>query len=414
MDAGKTMSSPFLGNVVEICIVTNDHKRVVDGLIRLGIGPFQIYDFNASSVSSQKYFGQSASSELKVCFATAGSVVWEIMQPVSGPSIMADFLESHGEGIHHVAFDCDHMPVQERKHEFLKRGFQLAQEGVWHGKKGTCHFTFYDTEGATSMCFESYDFSPDWEFPADTVWYPAPPTKVPMSTSTAASAVPTQTASPPLFAALDPGTTGVLTARRGKPLPLKQGQFLKIINTHGKQVIDFFAFGLSSDMRPLPPDSTEYLSMQHTRAMNLRTIPKSGDILYSNRRKPMLKLVGDSSPGVHDTLIPACDAKRYELLGVTDYHESCSENLHVALSEMKFQFPKYVTPAPFNLFMNVPVGKDGSMSFQEPESKGGNYVVFEAIENCVAVMSACPQDITPVNGLIPMDCHYEISYWKED
>lgn len=398
------MSLPFLGNIVEICIVTSNYKRVIDGLIRLGIGPFQIHSFKPSCVSSQKYFGQFAPSELNVCFATEGSVVWEIMQPVSGPSIMADFLAKHGEGIHHVAFDCNGMTIQERKDEFSKRGFQLAQEGIWHGKRGTCHFTFYDTEGATSMCFESYDFSPDWEDPADTIWYPALPTKEPMS----ASATPTQTSSAPPLAAFDPGSTGVITARKCKALPLKQGQSLKIINTHGKQVIDFFAFGLSSTLQPLPPDCIEYLSMQHTRAVNLCTTPKSGDMLYSNLRRPMIKFVADTSPGVHDTLIPACDAKRYELLGVTDYHESCSENMHAALSELKFRFPKYMTPAPFNLFMNVPLERDGSMSFQTPESEEGNYVLFEAVENCVAVMSACPQDITPVNGLNPMDCHYEI------
>ena len=318
--------------------------------------------------------------------------------------MVRDFLAKHGESIHHVAFDCDGMPVQARKDEFTTRGFQLAQEGIWHGKRGTCHFTFYDTEGATSMCFESYDFSPDWEDPTDTIWYPAPPSKVRVSTA----ATPIQGPSAPLLAALSRGSTGVLRACEGKALPLEQGQCLKIINTYGKQVVDFFAFGLSSTLQPLPPDYIEYLSMQHTRAMNLCTTPKSGDMLYSNLRKPMIKFVADTSPGVHDTMIPACDAKRYELLGVKDYHKSCSENMHAALSELKYQFPKYVTPAPFNLFMNVPLGNEGSMSFLPPESKEGDHVLFEAVENCVAVMSACPQDITPVNGLNPMDCHYEI------
>ena len=28
------------------------------------------------------------------------------MEPVSGPSIFADFLAAHGEGIHHMAYDC--------------------------------------------------------------------------------------------------------------------------------------------------------------------------------------------------------------------------------------------------------------------------------------------------------------------
>ncbi|MCJ1258371.1 hypothetical protein MMC24_006204 [Lignoscripta atroalba] len=398
----QTSPTPFLGNIIEICIVSRDHRRTIDGLLRLGIGPFQIHTFNPSNVTSQKYYGQSAEFELKVCFAKQGSLVWEIMQPVSGPSIMADYLSKHGEGIHHVAFDCDHIPVQQRKDEFSRRGFQLAQEGIWHGKNGTCHFTFFDTEEATTTCFESYHFSSDWEDPQNTVWYPSSPTQ-------ASTATPATAPEPALLAPLAAGTTGVLLARKGKAIPLKQGQSLKIINTHGDQVVDLFAFGLNAILQPLPTPATEYLSLQHTCMAIRRTVPKAGDMLYSNLRKPMLKFVGDTSPGVHDTLIPACDALRYQQLGVKGHHESCAENMHIALTEVGYLFPQYVTPAPLNLFMNVRVGKDGTVSIENPESKEGDYVVLRAEENCLVVMSACPQDIIrPENNLSPTDCHYEI------
>lgn len=35
-----SIADPFLGNVVEIAVVTRDHKRTMEGLWRLGIGPF--------------------------------------------------------------------------------------------------------------------------------------------------------------------------------------------------------------------------------------------------------------------------------------------------------------------------------------------------------------------------------------
>lgn len=52
-------------------------------------------------------------------------------------------------------------------------GFPLIQSGVWHGKKGTCEFMFFDTAGAINTCFESYVFSDDWEDPDDVECYPA-------------------------------------------------------------------------------------------------------------------------------------------------------------------------------------------------------------------------------------------------
>lgn len=56
-------------------------------------------------------------------------------------------------------------------------------------------------------------------------------------------------------------------------------------------------------------------------------------------------------------------------------------------------------PAPFNLWMNVPVQADGSTSFAPPVSKPGDQMVFRADIDVIAVMSACPQDVTPVNGV---------------
>jgi uncharacterized protein YcgI (DUF1989 family) len=56
-------------------------------------------------------------------------------------------------------------------------------------------------------------------------------------------------------------------------------------------------------------------------------------------------------------------------------------------------------PAPFNIWMNVPVKPDGSTSFEPPASRAGDRISLRAEENLIAVMSACPQDMTPVNGV---------------
>lgn len=49
---------PFLGKVVEICFVSSDCRKTVAELPKLGIGPFQIFEFNADTVSDRKYLGQ--------------------------------------------------------------------------------------------------------------------------------------------------------------------------------------------------------------------------------------------------------------------------------------------------------------------------------------------------------------------
>lgn len=88
-----TLPLPFLGTISEICIVTPSYKKTIDGLLRLGIGPFQIFDFNATTVRSRSFRGKAGDFELKVCFAKQGELVFEIMQPVGGRSLMGEWLE---------------------------------------------------------------------------------------------------------------------------------------------------------------------------------------------------------------------------------------------------------------------------------------------------------------------------------
>jgi len=48
----------FLGKAVEIAIVTGDHKRTMEGLCRLGIGPWRIYTFSPENTTNQTYHGK--------------------------------------------------------------------------------------------------------------------------------------------------------------------------------------------------------------------------------------------------------------------------------------------------------------------------------------------------------------------
>ncbi|KAI2483497.1 hypothetical protein Ptr902_05814 [Pyrenophora tritici-repentis] len=246
-----------------------------------------------------------------------------------------------------------------------------------------------------------------------------------------------------------------IPARRGAATIIKAGQKIKIINTHGNQVVDTWALALpSTDLQtasskveaPIYPNATsdspskysdvanaaasapEYMSMCHCRATLLKVTPAVGDVMVSQKRAPMVKVVEDTSPGVHDTLIAACDRWRYSELGVNGYHESCTDNfwdaLHAlsassldaeekeALEAMQGKLGGRV-PDPFNLFMNIPITQEGEgakrgVSFEEPKTKPGDYVVLEALRDVVVVMSACPQDVLTINGKNPVDAHFQV------
>jgi len=191
-----------------------------------------------------------------------------------------------------------------------------------------------------------------------------------------------------------------IPARKGKAAFVSQGQSVKLINTHGSQVVDTWAFARH--------DLKEFMSMEHTRATLVKIMPATGDHLYSNRRRPMLTIKEDTTPGIHDTLMAACDDYRYGLLGCTEYHDNCTDNLAAAMYELGLSAPE--TPSPFNIFMNIPWTEEGELSFDPPASKPGDYLLLEAQMDLVVAFSACPQDILPVNGRqrTPVEAHFQI------
>lgn len=194
--------------------------------------------------------------------------------------------------------------------------------------------------------------------------------------------------------------TLLIPARRGRAARVRQGQVVRVINTHGEQVVDTWAFNST--------DLGEFMSMEHSRAHILRIIPRVGDAMLSNRRRPMLTLIEDTAGGVHDTIIAACDRYRFEQLGCDGYHDNCTDNLHAAMHQLDLAAPE--TPSPFNLFMNIPVQADGTLSFEPPVSTPGSHVSLRAEMDLVIAFSACPQDILPINGASrrPAEAHFQI------
>jgi uncharacterized protein len=191
-----------------------------------------------------------------------------------------------------------------------------------------------------------------------------------------------------------------IPARRGIAQRVGAGQVITVINTHGQQVVDTWAFAAG--------DLTEFMSMEHSRAAMQKIVPEVGDVFVTNRRRPILEVLEDTTPGVHDTLIAACDRYRYEQLGCTGYHDNCTDNLAAALRALGETAPE--TPAPLNLFMNIPVIEGRRLAFQPPVCRPGQFIAFRAAMDLIAAFSACPQDVIPINGVDcrPTEAHFTV------
>jgi len=189
-----------------------------------------------------------------------------------------------------------------------------------------------------------------------------------------------------------------IPAGRGAAVALAAGEALRLINTFGSQVVDTWALNRE--------DISEYLSVEHTRRMLFDLFPGKGDRLFSNRRTPMLLIEEDSSGVRHDMLLAFCDSWLYRHYGCAEGHANCRDNFLAALAAIGIAASH--VPNPLNLWMNIPVSENRKIALEPPASKPGDLVVLRALIDCILVFSACPMDVTPINGpdRTPKPVHY--------
>jgi methylmalonyl-CoA/ethylmalonyl-CoA epimerase len=83
-----------------------------------------------------KYRGQPSEAVAKLAFIHMGQVDIELIEPVGGPSTWKEFLDTHGEGVHHIAFV---ITGTDQVVAYLEgKGIPLVQRGDYTG--GMYHY----------------------------------------------------------------------------------------------------------------------------------------------------------------------------------------------------------------------------------------------------------------------------------
>ncbi len=185
-----------------------------------------------------------------------------------------------------------------------------------------------------------------------------------------------------------PTQSVLVPAQQGRAVRVSAGSLVSIVDLEGTQVGDMFAFS--------PDDPTEYLSTGHTRSINRSLFPKLGESFMSNRVRPMLTFLEDTSPGFHDMLFAPCGPEVYrQKFGVEGWHPSCEENFNLAVKELGFTLG--ATPDPVNIFQNSPL-LEGELVLTRTQTKPGDRVTLRAEMDLILVLTACSSDLAPTNG----------------
>lgn len=89
-----------------------------------------------------EYKGSPSEARAQLAFFDMGSLQLELIQPDEHPSTWREFLEDHGEGVHHIAFQIEGM--KDKIELMEKNGMPLVQKGEYTGGRYAYMDTFKD------------------------------------------------------------------------------------------------------------------------------------------------------------------------------------------------------------------------------------------------------------------------------
>ncbi|WP_409439268.1 urea amidolyase associated protein UAAP2 [Psychromonas sp. GE-S-Ul-11] len=176
---------------------------------------------------------------------------------------------------------------------------------------------------------------------------------------------------------------------------VKAGQTLRILDLEGNQAADTLFYNAK--------DPSERYSAMDTIREQGNVYLTAGTKLLSNDGNTLLEITADTC-GRHDTLGGACATEsntvRYSL--EKKCMHACRDSWLLAVAENpQYGLSKRDITHNINFFMNVPVTKEGGLTFEDGISGAGKYVEMKAEMDVIVLLSNCPQLNNPCNAYNP-------------
>lgn len=179
----------------------------------------------------------------------------------------------------------------------------------------------------------------------------------------------------------------------GRGFRIKRGEVLRVMDPHGEQVSDLFAF----------EDGNHECSLSSGRTIDYasKIYLTTGDVLWSNDSRPMFTVLRDDVRR-HDFLLTPCSQEMFKILYKhRGHHPSCFENLANAFKPFDIAPARIGTT--FNIFMRVDVTPEGEVAVLPPLSKAGDCIELRAEMDMICALTACSAEGSNNGTFKPID-----------
>lgn len=166
-DPPEPADPPLFTGVSEIILVVRDLEASMKRQWEeFGIGPWQIWTFDAQSTRGLTMHGEPSDAAFRVAYTQIGDTYWELVQPLDDKSTYYETLQERGEGVHNIVFQVADFDRAAGRLEAL--GFERYNSAQW----GAVEFINFDTRRSLSVIAEIYRVAPGETFPPPDAIYP--------------------------------------------------------------------------------------------------------------------------------------------------------------------------------------------------------------------------------------------------
>lgn len=131
--------------VVQVGLVVRDIEKASRAYAEiLGTDVPQWFLTDTVDKAHTEFRGKPSEARARLAFFKLKNITIELIEPVGGPSTWREFLDQHGEGVHHLAFEIKGM--DEKIKLLAGLGLPLVQKGDYEGGRyayidGTRHLS---------------------------------------------------------------------------------------------------------------------------------------------------------------------------------------------------------------------------------------------------------------------------------
>jgi methylmalonyl-CoA/ethylmalonyl-CoA epimerase len=162
---------PFLNNgIAQVAIIVEDLEDAVENYWKLfGLSDWHFYTYGKPLVKRMTYHGEPTEYRMRVALGYLGPMRIELIEPLEGDTVYADFVAEHGYGVHHFGVLVD--DIEEALAQTEAAGLAVTMDGAGFGRDGDGHYAYLDTEDKLGVTIELIE-RPKNRMPPEKIYSP--------------------------------------------------------------------------------------------------------------------------------------------------------------------------------------------------------------------------------------------------